>query len=97
MVLSALNAASCGVLSEAYVQYAMNELLRDNDSANMLSIISASRSYDFALAFEHSINSLSDATTKGLADLAGGLSVSALLSRAAAANRQLTSRFPNPS
>ena len=97
VVLSALNAASCGVLSEAYVQYAMNELLRDNDSANMLSIISASRSYDFALAFEHSINSLSDATTKGLADLAGGLSVSALLSRAAAANRQLSSRFPNPS
>jgi len=94
VVLSALNAASYGVLSEAYVDYAMNELLRDNDSANMLSIISASRSYDFTLCFENSITSLSDATTRGLLDLARGLSVTELYSRAAAANRQLTSRFP---
>lgn len=94
VVMSALNAASYGVLSEEYTHYAMNHLLRDNDSANMLAIISASRSFDFALAFSGTTISLAEATTTGLLDLAKGLSVSSLLGRAAAANKRLASRFP---
>lgn len=93
VVLSALNAASYGVLRESYVNYAMNTLLRDNDSANMLDIICASPAYDFALAFAHTVPSLSEATTLGLAGLGDGLSRSALLNRASAANRQLATRF----
>lgn len=94
VMMSAINAASYGVLSEAYVNYAMNEYLRDNDSANMLSLIAAHPTYDFALAFEGTTLSLSDATTAGLRDLADGLSQNALFSRAAAADKQLSRRFP---
>ncbi len=94
IVMSALNAASYGILSEAYTHYAMNHLLRDNDSANMLAIISASRSFDFALAFSGTTVSLAEATTAGLSDLAKGLSASSLLGRASAANKRLAARFP---
>ena len=94
VVMSALNAASYGVLSEAYTHYAMNHLLRDNDSANMLAIISASRSFDFALAFSGTTVSLAEATTTGLMELARGLSATSLLARASAANKRLASRFP---
>ena len=94
LVMSALNAASYGVLSEAYTHYAMNHLLRDNDSANMLAIISASRTFDFALSFSGTTASLSEATAGGLKDLTQGLSVSTLLGRAAAANKRLAARFP---
>jgi len=93
ILLTALNAASYGVLSEAYVDYAMNHLLRDNDSANMLAIISASCRFDFASAFSSAVPSLADATVKGLADLAAGLSTAQLVSRSAAANEELSSRF----
>lgn len=94
VVMSALNAASYGVLSEAYTHYAMNHLLRDNDSANMLAIISASCSFDFALAFSGTTVSLAEATTTGLMELARGLSATSLLARASAANKRLASRFP---
>ena len=94
LVMSALNAASYGILSEAYTHYAMNHLLRDNDSANMLAIISASRSFDFALSFTGTTASLVEATTGGLKELANGLSAASLLKRASAADKKLASRFP---
>ena len=94
VVLSALNAASYGVLTEAYIDYAMNHLLRDNDSANMLEIIAFSRAYDFALAFGHVNTALASATTVGMTDLAHGTPFSAILTRTAAADRELATRYP---
>lgn len=96
VVLSALNAASYGVLTEAYVKYAMNHLLRDNDSANMLELIAFSRAYDFAMAFGRSNASLASATVVGMTELAGGTPFSAICARIPTANRQLAARYPAP-
>lgn len=51
-VLSALNAASYGVLDAAYVRHAVNYLIRDNDSANMMDKIISSVVYDSAAQLE---------------------------------------------
>ena len=93
VVLSALNASSYGVLTEAYVDYSMNHLLRDNDSANMLELIAFSCAYDFALAFGRVNAALASATTAGMTDLAHGVPYSAILSRTAAADRELAARY----
>lgn len=93
IILSALNAASYGVLREAYADYAMNELLRDNDSANMLPIIAASCRFDFAAAFAGTVPSLTDAAAGGLTALAAGLPTDTLLSRAANADAAIAKRF----
>ncbi len=92
-VLRALNAASYGVLSEAYVDTAMNTLLRDNDSANMLELIAFSRTYDFAYSFGPSLRELAFATYAGFAELAGGTPLSSFVYRIASANNALAVRY----
>ena len=62
ITLSALNAASYGYIYEEYVNEAFWNILRDNDTANMLDLILSSASYDFALAFGHAYPSVGDAT-----------------------------------
>ncbi len=54
VVLSALNAGSYGYLYDEYVTYGMANLLRDNDSVNMLDLILDTAAFDFALAFGNS-------------------------------------------
>jgi len=94
IILSALNASSYGTLTQAYVDYAVNHLLRDNDSANMLEIILFSATYDFASAFSSSNASLASATTVALNDIAAGTPLKTVLQRVSAANRQLAARYP---
>ena len=94
VVLSALNAASYGVLTDAYVDLALRNMLRDNDSANMLEIIAHSRTYDFALSFGPANDALVSATLGGMSDLAGGSRFSAICGRIAAANNQLATKYP---
>ena len=94
VVLSALNAASYGVLTDAYIELALRDLLRDNDSANMLEIIAQSRTYDFALAFGPANDSLVSATIGGMSDLASGTRFSTICSRISAANNQLATKYP---
>lgn len=93
MVLSALNAASYGVLSEAYVDYAMNHLLRDNDSTNMLEILAFSSTYDFSYSFASTNAALYSATVGGFREIADGISFQALCDRIGQANTQLQSRY----
>lgn len=93
VVLSAMNAASYGVLSDAYVEQAMNDLLRDNDSANMLEIISRSHTYDFALAFGPANTNLTSATFGGMSDLADGTGFSSICKRIPAADKELAGKY----
>ena len=94
LVLSAMNAASYGILTDAYIDLALRDMLRDNDSANMLEIIAHSRTYDFALAFGPANDSLVYATVGGMRDLADGSKFSSICSRISAANSQLASKYP---
>lgn len=93
LVLSALNAASYGILTDAYIHLSLQDMLRDNDSANMLEIIAHSRTYDFALAFGQANDSLVSATVGGMIDLANGVRYSTVCGRIAAANNQLSSKY----
>ena len=93
IVLSALNAASYGVLTDAYIDLALRDMLRDNDSANMLEIIANSRTYDFALAFGPANDSLVAATVGGMIDLSNGVRYSTVCGRIAAADKQLASKY----
>lgn len=93
VVLSALNAASYGVLTDAYVEMAINDLLRDNDSANMLEIIAHSRTYDFALAFGPANTALTAATFGGMSDLSVGTAFSSVCKRISAADKELASKY----
>ena len=62
IVLSALCAASDGYIYDAYVDYNMLEVLRDNDAVNMLDLILDTASFDFALAFGNAFPAIADAT-----------------------------------
>ncbi len=93
VLLRAINAASYGVITEAYVEYAMNDLLRDNDSANMLEIISFSRTYDFAFSFGSTVSEIANATYTGFSNFAAGASFGSIRTWADAANRRLAQRF----
>lgn len=64
MTLAALNAASYGYIHDEYVEYSMINLLRDNGSVNMLSIILDTASFDFALAFGNEYSQIADSTYK---------------------------------
>lgn len=64
IVLSALNAASCGYIYDAYVEHSMLHVLRDNDSVNMLDLLLDTASFDFALAFGNAYSAIADATYK---------------------------------
>lgn len=64
ITLSALNAASYGYIYDEYVNYSMLNVLRDNDSVNMLDLILDTASFDFALAFGNAYPEIADATYK---------------------------------
>ncbi len=72
VILSALNAASYGVISDAYLNDALHTTLRDNDSANMLEILTNGRTYDFAYSFGWTDSTLAGATFAGLKRFALG-------------------------
>ena len=62
VVLSALCAASDGYIYDAYVDYHMMNVVRDNDTVNMLDLILDSACFDFAVAFGNAFPSIADAT-----------------------------------
>ena len=64
VVLSALCAASDGYIYDAYVDYNMVNILRDNDAVNMLDLILDTASFDFAIAFGPAFPAIADATYK---------------------------------
>ncbi len=62
IVLSGLNAASYGYMNDAYVEYHMMNVMRDNDSVNMLGLILGTASFDFAIAFGNAYPEIAEAT-----------------------------------
>ena len=81
IVLSALCAASDGYMYDAYVDYNMVNVLRDNDAVNMLDLILDTASFDFALAFGNAFPAIADATYR--------------LVRKCAASNNLADEFPS--
>ena len=91
VVMSALNAASFGVINEAFVSYNMNHVLRDNGSANMLELILFSPVYDFAFSFSETLPSTFAATAGGIRSLSEGKTTfRAILNRIPAAEKEIT-------
>lgn len=70
IILSALNAASYGYIYDEYVDYHMENILRDNDSVNMLDLILDTASFDFALAFGNAYPTVAAATYRLIRDCA---------------------------
>ena len=64
IVLSALCAASDGYIYDAFVDYNMMNVLRDNDAVNMLDLILDTASFDFAFAFGGAFPPIANATYK---------------------------------
>ncbi len=64
IVLTALCAASDGYMYDAFVDYNMVNVLRDNDAVNMLDLILETASFDFALAFGNAFPAIANATYK---------------------------------
>ena len=64
IILSGLNAASYGYMNDAYVEYYMMNVMRDNDSVNMLDLILDTASFDFAIAFGNAYPEIAEATYK---------------------------------
>lgn len=94
IILSALNAASYGVLSDAYITHAMQNILRDNDSANMLEIMTNTRTYDFAFTFGNADPTLASATYLGLKNTAPGGDFTALTAQKESINAYLSETYP---
>jgi len=70
IVLSALNAASYGYIYDEYVDYHMEDILRDNDSINMVDLILDTASFDFALAFGSAYPTIAASTYRLIRDCA---------------------------
>lgn len=70
IILSALNAASYGYIYDEYVDHHMMDVLRDNDSVNMLEMILDTASFDFALAFGNAYPTVAAATYRLIRDCA---------------------------
>lgn len=64
IVMSALCAASDGYIYDAFVDYNMMNVLRDNDAVNMLDLILDTASFDFAYAFGGAFPAIANATYK---------------------------------
>lgn len=64
VILSGLNAASYGYMNDSYVEYHMMNVMRDNDSVNMLDLILDTASFDFAIAFGNAYPAIAEATYK---------------------------------
>lgn len=60
LVLSALNAASYGIITEKNASYLHVNTLPDNRSADVVEVISRSVTYDFLTAFEKDVPALTD-------------------------------------
>ncbi len=58
ITVAALNAASEGYIYEQFVRYSMNNVLRDNDSVNMLDIILDSAVFDRGITYDERFPSL---------------------------------------
>lgn len=70
IILSALNAASYGHIYDEYVDHHMMDILRDNDSVNMLDLILDTASFDFSLAFGNAYPTIAAATYRLIRDCA---------------------------
>ena len=70
IILSALNAASYGYIYDEYVDYHMEDILRDNDSINMVDLILDTASFDFALAFGNAYPTVAASTYRLIRDCA---------------------------
>lgn len=62
VLLESANAAMYGYVDELYLEHAMNYILRDNDSVNMLDKIISSVRYDFAYMYSGGVRGLANAT-----------------------------------
>lgn len=62
VILMSLNAASDGIISDAYIGYIQYNFLRDNESANMLEYIINGTVYDFSYTFGTKYTSIADGT-----------------------------------
>ncbi|MGN1347282.1 MAG: hypothetical protein ACI4V1_10900 [Eubacteriales bacterium] len=95
ILLSALNAASYGYLYDEYVEHHMIEILRDNDSVNMLDLILDTASFDFALAFGNAYPTVADATYRLIRSCAADNNLEDFFSeRRTAAQETLSKYFP---
>lgn len=95
IALSALNAASVEVITDAYITERMQNRLRDWESAAMIERIAESASYDFFTLFGSGMPSLASATTAALREAAnGGTALPQLMNlRTYAANLELAKLF----
>ena len=62
ILLEGINAAMYGYVEDAYFDECMYEIVRDNDTLNMIDIISDSAKCDFAFMFSGGITDLDDCT-----------------------------------
>lgn len=62
LLLQALNASSYECVTDSWYTYYMNNVVRDNNTMNMIDIIRTSRRYDFALMFGSAYNTVPAAT-----------------------------------
>ncbi len=62
IILMSLNAASDGIVKDAYIDYIQFNFLRDNESANMLDYIIDGMVYDFSYTFGGMYGGISDGT-----------------------------------
>lgn len=64
LIMQALNAASYKYISDSYYSYLLSDVLRDNNSLNMLDYLTANIRYDFAFMFGDAFDRLPDASYK---------------------------------
>lgn len=94
-ILMALNASSAGEIKDAYIGYFQYNLLRDNESANMLDYIIDGVTYDFAYTYGNTYSSIANCTYELIRDTAVTSSdfASLIKKRQPALNRTFNSYF----
>ena len=95
IILMSLNAASEGVIRDAYINFIQYNYLRDNESANMLEYIIDGAVYDFAYTFGGMYSAIADGTYNMIREAAeSGESLDSLINgRITALDRVLQSNF----
>lgn len=76
VILQAMNAASYKQITDKFITYYMNSVVRDNDTVNMLEIIMDTQVFDFALMFGNAYSSVKDGTVSAVYRAANGESIS---------------------
>lgn len=71
VVIQGINAGSYGWITEKYITYHMNYILRDNDSINMIDIIMKSQVFDFAFGLGSAYSSVRNGTVSVIERAAG--------------------------